>query len=168
MAPEAITSPDRVDARADLYALGAVGYFLLTGQDVFTGATVLEVCSHHLHSQPVPPGQRAGRPVPDDLADDHPVVPGQGSRPSARPTRAPWLRRWPAAAIGSAWDEEQARDWWQRHGRDLRTGARIDRCIRQRLCAGRAVDHRPASAQAEPPAPAASPLARARARARRN
>jgi hypothetical protein len=47
-APEAITTPDAVDARTDLYSLGAVGYFLITGKDVFTGRTVLEVCGHHL------------------------------------------------------------------------------------------------------------------------
>jgi eukaryotic-like serine/threonine-protein kinase len=52
MAPEAITHPDRVDGRTDLYALGAVGYFLLTGEYVFDGATLVEVCSHHLHATP--------------------------------------------------------------------------------------------------------------------
>ena len=123
MAPEAITSPDRVDARADLYALGAVGYFLLTGQDVFTGATVLEVCSHHLHSTPVPPGQRSGRPVPDDLAEI--VLSCLAKDPSERPADARALAHALARCRDrSGWDEEQARDWWQRHGGDLRTGAR--------------------------------------------
>ena len=67
MAPEAIATPDEVDGRTDLYALGAVGYFLLTGQDVFTGRTVPEVCGHHLHSAPVPPSRRLGAPIPADL-----------------------------------------------------------------------------------------------------
>jgi len=51
LSPEAITAPDRVDPRGDLYALGAVGYFMLTGKHVFSGATLVEVCSHHLHSR---------------------------------------------------------------------------------------------------------------------
>ena len=61
MAPEAITRPDQVDARVDLYALGAVGYFLLTGKPPFDGASIVEVCSQHLYSQPVPPSERLGR-----------------------------------------------------------------------------------------------------------
>ncbi|HKE17785.1 MAG TPA: serine/threonine-protein kinase [Kofleriaceae bacterium] len=67
MAPEAITTPDEVDGRSDLYSLGAVAYFLLTGHDVFTGRTVPEVCGHHLHSVPVPPSRRLGTPVPAAL-----------------------------------------------------------------------------------------------------
>src|SRR4029079_3705673 len=45
LAPEAITKPDTVDERTDIYALGAVAYFLLVGRDVFSGATVVEVLS---------------------------------------------------------------------------------------------------------------------------
>jgi serine/threonine-protein kinase len=52
IAPETLTDPETVDARADLYALGAVGYRLLTGTHVFDGRSIVEVCSHHLHSVP--------------------------------------------------------------------------------------------------------------------
>ncbi|HKP60280.1 MAG TPA: serine/threonine-protein kinase [Polyangiales bacterium] len=67
MAPECITRPDSIDARVDTYALGATGYFLLTGMPVFDGQTMVEVCSHHLHSQPLPPSERLGRPLPPSL-----------------------------------------------------------------------------------------------------
>ena len=50
MAPEALTSPGDVDARSDIYAVGAVGYFLVTGQHVFTGRTVAEVLGHQMHT----------------------------------------------------------------------------------------------------------------------
>jgi eukaryotic-like serine/threonine-protein kinase len=63
MAPEAILDPRNVSPRADLYALGAVGYFLLTGAPVFDGETAVEVLSKHIHAQPVPPSERvAGIP----------------------------------------------------------------------------------------------------------
>ena len=64
--PEAITSGE-LDGRSDLYALGAVGYFLLAGRNVFEGRTVVEVCSHHLHTPPLPPSERLGRPLPSQL-----------------------------------------------------------------------------------------------------
>ncbi|HVR20789.1 MAG TPA: serine/threonine-protein kinase [Polyangiaceae bacterium] len=67
MAPEAITSPGSVDARSDVYAIGAVGYFLLTGVPPFSGESVVEVCSQHLYSEPVSPSKRRGTPIPRDL-----------------------------------------------------------------------------------------------------
>jgi serine/threonine-protein kinase len=68
MSPEVITAPDSVDARSDLYSLGCVGYYLLTGHRVFEGRTVVEVRSHHLHSQPVRRWQYGRQPVPESLA----------------------------------------------------------------------------------------------------
>lgn len=47
LAPETLIAPETVDARADLYALGAVGYWLLTGTHVFDGRSILEVCAQH-------------------------------------------------------------------------------------------------------------------------
>jgi serine/threonine protein kinase len=66
LAPETIRSPG-ADARSDLYAVGAVAYFLLTGQHVFEGRTVIEICGHHLHTTPVPPSDRLGRALPEAL-----------------------------------------------------------------------------------------------------
>jgi serine/threonine protein kinase len=54
ISPEAIVAPETVSARSDLYGLGAVAYFLLTGAPVFGGRSVIEVCGHHLHTAPAP------------------------------------------------------------------------------------------------------------------
>ena len=60
LAPEAISNPDEVGAPSDVYALGALGFFLLTGREVFTGHSVVEVCSKHLHAAPESPSAVLG------------------------------------------------------------------------------------------------------------
>ena len=67
MSPEAIQTPDLVDARSDLYAVGAVGYFLVTGQPVFQATSLVELCQQHVVSLPDAPSQRLGRPVSPEL-----------------------------------------------------------------------------------------------------
>jgi serine/threonine-protein kinase len=67
LSPEAVLAPEQVDARSDLYALGAVGYFLLTGVAPFVGDNAVDVCFQHLHAAPVPPSQRLGARVPPAL-----------------------------------------------------------------------------------------------------
>jgi len=54
ISPEAILAPETVSARSDLYGVGAVAYFLLTGAPVFGGRSVIEACGHHLHTTPAP------------------------------------------------------------------------------------------------------------------
>jgi serine/threonine protein kinase len=125
MAPEAITTPEKVDGRTDLYSLGAVGYYLLTGQDVFTGRTVLEICGHHLHSMPVLPSVRLGKPVPQDLEEL--ILACLEKDPAQRPPDARTFQ----SALRScrdarAWTEEDARRWLDSHrqalrGRQMRT-----------------------------------------------
>jgi eukaryotic-like serine/threonine-protein kinase len=118
MAPEAITSPDQIDARTDLYAVGAVGYFLLTGHDVFTGRTVVEVCSHHLHSTPIPPTQRLGRPIDADL--EGVILRCLEKDPAARPSDARSLQReLRACRAARSWSEEDARHWFEMHAESL-------------------------------------------------
>jgi len=59
MAPEQIESDPALDHRADLYALGCVGYYLMTGRPPFDGSTPIEVMMAHVHSPVVPPSSIA-------------------------------------------------------------------------------------------------------------
>jgi serine/threonine-protein kinase len=112
MAPEAISRPDTVDGRSDLYAVGAVAYFLLTGKHVFEAASVLEVCSKHMLEAPVPPSQRLGKPLPADLEA---IVLGCLAKDrDARPASAALLRTaLLACADAERYDLPAARAWWQ-------------------------------------------------------
>lgn len=69
LSPEAIKTPESVDARSDLYAVGAVGYYLLTGEHVFVADTVVEIASMHLGARPEPPSERLGHAVPETLEE---------------------------------------------------------------------------------------------------
>ena len=112
MAPEAITDPEAVDARTDLYALGAVAYFLLTGDHVFDGKNAAEICGHHLHTVPRPPSAVVGgKPTPlDDL-----VLACLAKDPDERPqTASEMLERLDACRLPE-WSREQADAWWKKH-----------------------------------------------------
>jgi hypothetical protein len=122
VSPEAIREPQDVDARSDLYAVGAVGYYLLTGKVVFDGKSIIEVCGHHLHSAPVPPSTRLGRPLPEDLVSLilRCLEKDRGARPrDAASLREALLQCEDAAA----WGEAEARAWWDEHRGDARGGA---------------------------------------------
>jgi serine/threonine-protein kinase len=115
MSPEAIRAPDEVDARSDLYALGAVGYFLLTGQHVFSGATMVEICSHHLHSEPIPPSERVDTPIPGAL--ERVILSCLAKDKADRPASATALQEALRACDGvDDWSQHDARRWWDEHG----------------------------------------------------
>lgn len=135
LSPEAITSPDHVGPQSDIYSLGCVGYYLLTGQRVFEGRTVVEVCSHHLNSQPVPPGQRSGIPVPETLSAI--LMACLEKTPERRPPSA--------RALGSLldachdvkpWTSEMGRAWWNVQGASVLAYARRRRAPSGDLTSG--------------------------------
>ena len=122
MAPETLTAPETVDARADLYALGAVGYWLLTGTHVFDGKSILEVCTHHLHSVPDPPSTRLGAPVASDLKAV--LLACLAKRREDRPASAHVLReRLRACVAAGRWTNARAAHWWAVHRHRLRSGS---------------------------------------------
>ena len=69
MSPESIAAPQTVDSRSDLYSLGAVGYFLLTGKTVFPAKNINALFQSHLNDVPQRPSERLGTPIDDDLQD---------------------------------------------------------------------------------------------------
>jgi predicted Ser/Thr protein kinase len=111
LSPEAITVPESVDARSDLYAVGAVGYFLLTGEPLFEGRTIMELCAHHLHTVPTPPSVRMGRPVDERL--ESALLTCLAKSPDDRPPSAQALHDVLAASrAASNWSAKDARRWW--------------------------------------------------------
>ena len=95
MAPE-MAAGEAVDGRADLYALGCVGYFLLTGSLVFEAENALQLVLKHIQAEPVAPSVRLGAPVPDALERADPELSGQGPRRPPRRRRDPGATRSPA------------------------------------------------------------------------
>jgi serine/threonine protein kinase len=116
MAPEAILDPGSVDVRTDIYALGAVAYYLLAGVDVFNGKSMVEICGQHLHQEPEPPSAR-GVAIPAEL--EAIVLACLRKDPGRRPQSADELRRRVEACAVEPWDSGKARTWWSEHQHDL-------------------------------------------------
>jgi serine/threonine protein kinase len=122
MAPEAIQAPNTVDARSDLYAVGAVGYFLITGRPVFDTSSLVELCQQHVEAIPMSPAQRLGKPVSEEL--EYALLAclekSRNKRPSTARDLALLLARSPLAR---SWSQEEADAWWGRHERGLSAGS---------------------------------------------
>jgi len=114
ISPEAIRNSEAVDARSDLYALGAVGYFLVTGEHLFDGETVVEIINHHINSEPVRPSERLGKPVPEALEET--LLWCLAKDPDERPISAEALydRLHALDDIGT-WGREEASAWWKNY-----------------------------------------------------
>lgn len=65
--PEAICGSVSIDQRSDLYSVGALGYYLLTGQYIFDAESIAEIHEKQLNSTPVPPRQRIAKPISTDM-----------------------------------------------------------------------------------------------------
>jgi serine/threonine-protein kinase len=120
MAPESITAPSEVDARADIYAVGGVAYYLLTGHAPFEGRSAIEVMAAQVSDFPEPPSLRARRTLPAGL--EQLVMGCLEKLPARRPASMDDL----VAAIDGlqgleSWTDAAARAWWQEHAQRLRS-----------------------------------------------
>lgn len=111
VSPEAVNSPSQVDARSDIYSLGAVAYYLLTATPVFHGATVIEICMKHAQESPECPSARLGRAISPDL--EALVLSCLAKSAADRPKNAAdLLQRLERCAISGTWTEAEAHSWW--------------------------------------------------------
>ena len=109
MAPE-MALGEAVDGRADIYALGCVAYFLLSGRLVFDAENSFQMLANHLKSDPVPPSLKSGVAVPDGL--ERLVLSCLAKKPDGRPRSAADLSRSLGSLRLPQWTEAQASEWW--------------------------------------------------------
>ena len=113
MAPEMATGADTVDGRADVYAMGCVAYWLLSGHAPFERDTAMATILAHVRDTPVPPSQVSEIAIPEQL--DALVLECLEKKPADRPASAAELSHRLAEAVADSWDEEAAARWWEIH-----------------------------------------------------
>ena len=113
MSPEVAAASSRIDPRADLYAVGCVGYFLLTGSLVFVDANPVNIALKHMKTAPIPPSRRTDQFIPPDV--ERVILACLEKLPGARPADARALEQMLAACDVPPWTEADARDWWAQH-----------------------------------------------------
>ena len=117
MPPEQATGDTSVDARADIYSLGCVAFFLLTGRSVFDGANPLMMIMNHLKSAPVAPSSLSEHDIPSALDDV--VLACLAKKPEGRPQSAEELwAQLRGLELRRRWNSERGAEWWQRHKLD--------------------------------------------------
>ncbi len=114
LAPEAALGEQAVDQRADLYALGCVGYWMLTGQYVFPENSVIAMAIAHISKEPEPPSARTSQVIVPEL--EAILLRCLAKDRDARPASATALREALAACpLPAEWTRERASAWWQQH-----------------------------------------------------
>ncbi len=112
MAPEAALGKE-LDGRSDLYGVGCVAYWLVTGRPVFEGSGVIEVLSKHVNAEPDPPSRHAPG-VPPEL--DAAILRCLEKSPERRPASAREVGRLLCAVpLAEGWNAERADAWWSNH-----------------------------------------------------
>ena len=113
ISPEAAMGVNTLDGRADVYGLGCVAYWMLTGQVVFDSPSAVGMVLKHVQEIPIRPSLRAGHDLPSDLEEL--VMLCLAKKPDNRPTALELLDGLNASRLQEAWDDRQARGWWMAH-----------------------------------------------------
>jgi DNA-binding NtrC family response regulator len=117
LAPE-LVSPRSFDGRADIYALGCVAFWLLTGRPPFEGEDAMAVLMQHSQAPALPPSALAPEPIPQDL--DALILDCLAKDPALRPASAELLlARLDSLSVATWWTQQRARTWWTLHEPDL-------------------------------------------------
>ncbi len=112
LAPELVSGS--FDRRADVYGLGCVAYWLLTGRPPFEARDAMTLLRHHSDTRPAPPSAAVSAPIPADV--DALVLECLSKDPAMRPSDADVLcERFEALSVASAWNDQMARAWWEQH-----------------------------------------------------
>jgi CHASE1-domain containing sensor protein len=132
MAPEGMSDPTQVDARADIFALGAVGYFLMTGKSPFVGRTAIEVFRMERQGPPPPLSRVSPHPVPAALDETigHCLAFRREDRPGSAEALDAMLEE---CAIAPSWTVGNARAWWRDRGPAALAAARAQREVRDQV-----------------------------------
>ena len=113
MAPE-MALGESIDSRADIYALGCVGYWLLTGKLVFEAETPVKMMLQHVQAAPVPPSEATEVDVPPEL--DRILLQCLAKKPEDRPRDTATLERMLAQVPArDCWTKDRAENWWETH-----------------------------------------------------
>jgi serine/threonine-protein kinase len=101
-----------VDGRTDIYALGCVAYWMLTGRQVFQAPNAILLIAQHIQTPPEPLSRHSVDPLPAGLEEL--VLACLAKKPSERPATARQLRdRLGRIELESTWTREDARRWWE-------------------------------------------------------
>jgi serine/threonine-protein kinase len=145
MAPEVALGRPDVDGRTDIYSLGCVAYYMLTGHPVFSRDTPLATAVAHTQNAPIPPRFRSEFKIPPAL--DALILECLAKDPAARPASAAIVGERLAATVpADAWTPDAAHAWWERHqilnrsrpataglAETNHTAPPVHRCLRPRL-----------------------------------
>jgi serine/threonine-protein kinase len=114
LAPESMSGSKFVDGRADLYALGASAFWLLTARLVFLSDRPLEMVKMHLTEPPPRVSAHSRFEIPGAL--DSLILDCLQKKPEDRPSSADVVRsRLEAIPLAARWDRERAAAWWNEH-----------------------------------------------------
>ena len=118
LAPELVSGDGPFDGRADIYALGCVAFWLLTGRPPFEAGDAMSMLMHHSNTTPLPPSTMSEESIPADV--DALVLECLSKAPSLRPANADVLwERLSKLSVADRWEPRHARVWWELHDPEL-------------------------------------------------
>ena len=118
LAPELVSGDGSFDGRADIYALGCVAFWLLTGRPPFEAGDAMSMLMHHSNTTPLPPSAMSEETIPADV--DALVLECLSKAPAQRPSNADvLLERLSKLSVANTWEPRHARGWWDLHDPEL-------------------------------------------------